>query len=90
MPKFQIVEVTEYRRVGLAFYEGSTADEALATYLRDRLHAMTLLDLIEPGSREPGEDIVLKGPPDAVLHKENGRPAELRFEGEKFTAVPCT
>ncbi len=85
MPRFQVCE----NGVGLAFYEGATGQEALETYLRDMLHSMTKLDLIVPGSYGPGEDFVMKGPPDAVLHTENGRPAELTFDGERFYAVPA-
>ncbi len=79
MPKFQIRDNT----AGLAFYEGATAEEALAVFLRDTLHALTMLDLIEPGAE------ARKGAPDAVLHTENGRPAELTFDGERFYAVPA-
>ncbi len=89
MPKFQICDVTsDGIRIGLAFYEGDSAEDALMTYLRDRLHASTLLDNIVPGTREPREEIKLKGPPDAVLHTENGLPAAVWVGGEKYHAVP--
>lgn len=66
----------------LAYYEGETAEEALARFLRDKLHALTLLDLVEPGGQ--GQ----KAPPGTVLHGDNGCPAELTFGGETYYAVP--
>jgi hypothetical protein len=67
---------------GLAFYEGETPEEALAIFMRDTLHALTKLDLIEQGGGGR------KAPRDFVLHPENGKPAELRISGSNYYAVP--
>jgi len=58
---------------GLCFIEAATAEEALSIFLTNTLRAM---------------EKVLDGA-DAVLHTEDGRPANLTFAGEKFYAVPA-
>ena len=58
---------------GLCFIEAATAEEALSIFLDNTLRGMAKL---------------LDGP-EATLHTENGRPANLTFAGEKFYAVPA-
>ena len=59
----------------LAYYEAATPTEALHAFLADKLHALTLLFDCADGKA-------------AVIHDENGRPAELVFDGETFRPVP--
>jgi hypothetical protein len=57
---------------GLCFIEAATAEEALSIFLTNTLRGM---------------EKVLEGA-DAVIHTENGKPADLTFTGEAFYAIP--
>ena len=70
--KFAIIDG---KGASLCYYHADSAEEALATHLRDMLTGMALVL-----GDYAGED--------ANLYITNGKPAALDFQGETYHAVP--